>query len=197
MHSSYFLPCDKDKTEQATAFQTEFSQSCVNTHCSCRLLHCRPSQSFEWNYFPLLIERIVLSNKIRNFRKYSVVFFVSIFQKKVQKKVPIQSLVLWLDMDYINAKLSASDTNDAQKLGKGHLKDARKLLLKLQSGMPSVEHCFWCQVSISNLDFCRNCREEERVLHLLAACPALSFESITYYRWSIDSLKITRDKFLY
>ena len=35
----------------------------------------------EWNYFTLLIVRIVLSNKNRNLRKYSVIF-LSIFQKK-------------------------------------------------------------------------------------------------------------------
>ena len=34
----------------------------------------QPRQSFEWNYFPLLTGRILLSNKKSNFRKYSVVF---------------------------------------------------------------------------------------------------------------------------
>ena len=29
---------------------------------SCRLLHGRPRQPFEWNYFPILIGRILLSN---------------------------------------------------------------------------------------------------------------------------------------
>ena len=47
---------------------------------SCRLLHGQPRQPFEWNYFLLL--RMVLTNKKRNLRKYSVVFFKSIFQKK-------------------------------------------------------------------------------------------------------------------
>ena len=42
---------------------------------SCRLLHCQPRQTFEWNYFPLLCWRIVLSSKNRNLSKYSVVFF--------------------------------------------------------------------------------------------------------------------------
>ena len=49
---------------------------------SCRLLHGQPKQPFEWNYFPLLNGSIVLSNKKRNLRKYSVVFFLSIFKKK-------------------------------------------------------------------------------------------------------------------
>ena len=40
----------------------------------------RRGQPFEWNYFPLLIERIVLSNKKRNLRKYS--FFFKVFSKK-------------------------------------------------------------------------------------------------------------------
>ena len=43
----------------------------------CRLLH-----GHEWNYFPLLTGRIVLSNKKRNLRKYSVVFFKA-FSKKI------------------------------------------------------------------------------------------------------------------
>ena len=43
----------------------------------CRLLHGQP---FQWNYFPLLTGRIVLSNKNRNLSKYSVVF-LSVFQK--------------------------------------------------------------------------------------------------------------------
>ena len=48
---------------------------------SCRLLHGQPRQPFEWNYFILLTGRIVLSNRKRNLRKYSVVFLSS-FQKK-------------------------------------------------------------------------------------------------------------------
>ena len=49
---------------------------------SCRLLHGQPSQPFEWNYFPLLTGRIVLSNKKRNLIKYSVVFFKHFPKKK-------------------------------------------------------------------------------------------------------------------
>ena len=43
----------------------------------CRLPNGQPRQSFEWNYFPLLIGRIVLLNKKKEtkLRKYSVVFF--------------------------------------------------------------------------------------------------------------------------
>ena len=49
---------------------------------SCRLLHGQPRQPFEWNYFPLLTGRIVLSNKKRNLRRYSVVCFFKDFPKK-------------------------------------------------------------------------------------------------------------------
>ena len=51
---------------------------------SCSLLHGQPRQPFVWNYFPLLTGKIVLSNKKRNLRKYSV-FFLKHFPKK--KKV--------------------------------------------------------------------------------------------------------------
>ena len=47
-----------------------------------RILHGQSRQPFEWNYFPLLTERIKLSNKKRNLRKYSVVFFFKAFSKK-------------------------------------------------------------------------------------------------------------------
>ena len=43
--------------------------------------HVQLRQPFDWNYFSLLIGRIVLSNNKRNLRKYSVVFF-NIFKKK-------------------------------------------------------------------------------------------------------------------
>ena len=43
-----------------------------------------PWQPFGWNYFRLLTGRIVHSNKKRNLRKYSVVFFLKHFQKKKQ-----------------------------------------------------------------------------------------------------------------
>ena len=49
---------------------------------SCRLLHGQPTQPFKRNYFPLLNERIVLSNKKRNLRKYSVVFLKHFPKKK-------------------------------------------------------------------------------------------------------------------
>ena len=48
---------------------------------SCRLLHGQPKQPFEWNYFPLLTRRIVLSNKERSFEKIFI-SFLSISQKK-------------------------------------------------------------------------------------------------------------------
>ena len=50
---------------------------------SCRLLHGQPRQPFEWKYFPLLTGRIVLSNKKRNLRKYSVVVLKAFSKKKV------------------------------------------------------------------------------------------------------------------
>ena len=50
---------------------------------SSRLLLGQRRQPFEWNYFPLLTERIVLSNKNRNLRKYSAVFFKAFSKKKV------------------------------------------------------------------------------------------------------------------
>ena len=43
----------------------------------------QPRQPFEWNYFTLLTGRIVLSNKKRNLRKYSVFFFIHFPIKKV------------------------------------------------------------------------------------------------------------------
>ena len=50
---------------------------------SCRLLHGQPWQPFKWNYFPLLTGRIVLLNKKRNLRKYSVVFFKPFYKTRV------------------------------------------------------------------------------------------------------------------
>ena len=50
---------------------------------SCRLLHGLSRQPFEWNYFPLLTGRIVLSSKKRDLRKYSVFFFKHFPKKKV------------------------------------------------------------------------------------------------------------------
>ena len=48
-----------------------------------------------WNYFPLLTERIVLSNKKKNLRKYSVVFFKAFSKKKV----------IWLTLYYVRITL--------------------------------------------------------------------------------------------
>ena len=48
----------------------------------CSLLHGQLRQPFEWNYFLLLTGRIVLSNKKRNLRKYSEVFFKHFPKKK-------------------------------------------------------------------------------------------------------------------
>ena len=42
-----------------------------------------PTVPFEGNYFPLLIGSIVLLNKKRNLRKYSVVIFKAFSKKKV------------------------------------------------------------------------------------------------------------------
>ena len=56
----------------------------------CRLLHGQPRQPFEWNYFPLLNGRIVLSYKKRNLRKYSVAFFLKHFPKKWNLANPIE-----------------------------------------------------------------------------------------------------------
>ena len=45
-------------------------------------LASRGSHLNEWNFFPLLTGRIVLSNKKRNLRKYSVVFCLKHFPRK-------------------------------------------------------------------------------------------------------------------
>ena len=47
-----------------------------------RLLHGQPKQPFELNYFPLLTGILILSNKKRNLRKYSVVFLKHFPKKK-------------------------------------------------------------------------------------------------------------------
>ena len=54
---------------------------------------CMP---FEWNDFPLLTARLVLSNKIRNLRKYSVVFFKH-FLKKRYLADPTYTCKLYVD----------------------------------------------------------------------------------------------------
>ena len=51
-------------------------------------------QPFEWNYFPLVNERIVLSSKKRNLGKYSVVFFLKHFPKKRYLADPVGSVGL-------------------------------------------------------------------------------------------------------
>ena len=63
-----------------TFFWCDPSVSILDLVSHTRLLHGQPRQPFELNYFPLLNERIVLSNKKRNLRKYSLVF-LSILQK--------------------------------------------------------------------------------------------------------------------
>ena len=61
------------------------------------VLHGQPRQPFEWNYFPLLTGRIVLSNKKkRNLRKYSVVSFKAFSPKKSYLANPIYLLILTL-----------------------------------------------------------------------------------------------------
>ena len=52
-------------------------------------MHGQPRQPFEWSYFPLLTARIVLSNKTRNLRKYSVVFFKAFSKRKRYLEDPI------------------------------------------------------------------------------------------------------------
>ena len=62
-----------------------------------RVGYCIASrQPFEWNYFPLLIGRIILSNKKRNLRKYSVVIFKAFSKKKVFGGPCIYINYLWL-----------------------------------------------------------------------------------------------------
>ena len=53
----------------------------IGPRLPCRLLYGQPSQPFEWNYFPLLIGRIVILNKKKEFKK---IFssFLGIFQKR-------------------------------------------------------------------------------------------------------------------
>ena len=49
---------------------------------SCRLLHGQPKKPFEWNCFPLLTGRIVLSKQKKNFKKIFSSFFFKHFPKK-------------------------------------------------------------------------------------------------------------------
>ena len=67
--------CYADKPETIYALKDNIREAigCIiiahNRYCawkldrSCRLLHGQPRQPLEWNYFPLLTGRIVLSNK--------------------------------------------------------------------------------------------------------------------------------------
>ena len=70
----------------------------------CWLLHGQLGQPFERKYFPLLTGRIVLSNKKRNLRNYSV---YSIFQKKE---------VIWRNLYFIQCLLQC-----LQYVSFGHL----------------------------------------------------------------------------
>ena len=85
-----------------------------------------PGQPFEWNYFPLLTGRIVLSNKKRNFKKYSVVWFEHFPKKKIYggpyakspttSKVPlnfVMSSLYFIFIVYIN---HLSDTDISPSL---------------------------------------------------------------------------------
>ena len=65
------------------AMLNEFLFTKIEEDRSCRLLHSQLRQQFERNYFPLLTGRIVLSNKKRNLRKYSVVFLRHFPKKKL------------------------------------------------------------------------------------------------------------------
>ena len=60
-----------------------------NLDRSCRLLHGQLRQPFEGNYFPSLTGRIVLSNKIKNWRKYSAVYFKAFPTKKRYLSSPL------------------------------------------------------------------------------------------------------------
>ena len=63
----------KDNIREAIAeIQQHTIDNVLKNWIDCRLLHAQPRQPFEWNYIPLLTGRIILSNKKRNLRKYSV-----------------------------------------------------------------------------------------------------------------------------
>ena len=66
-----------------TFFWCDPSVSILDLVSHTRLLHGQPRQPFELNYFPLLNKMIVLSNKKRNLRIYSSVFF-KYFPKKTK-----------------------------------------------------------------------------------------------------------------
>ena len=62
---------------------------CLKIGPICRLLHGQPREPLPWNYFPLLTGRIVLANKKRNLRKYSIVLFKA-FPKKGYLAEPVE-----------------------------------------------------------------------------------------------------------
>ena len=70
--------CYVDKPETIDALKDNIRKAIAEIQ-----LHPIDRQPFEWNYFPLLTERIVLSNKIRNLRKYSAVLFKEFSNKKL------------------------------------------------------------------------------------------------------------------
>ena len=85
--------CYADKPETIDFLRTIFVKPLLKYSCTqsamCLkiwpivLLHGQPRQPFEWNYFPLLTGRIILSNKKSNLRKYSVFFFKHFPKKKM------------------------------------------------------------------------------------------------------------------
>ena len=63
----------------------------------------QPRQPFEWNYFPLLTERIVLSNKKKKFEK----IFRSFFKAFSNKKRYLVDLIDWfIQVDYSARNIS-------------------------------------------------------------------------------------------
>ena len=58
----------------------------------------QPRQPFECNYFPLLSGRIVLSNKKRNFRKYSAVFFKHFPKKGIWRTLNLNLFIRILNV---------------------------------------------------------------------------------------------------
>lgn len=89
--SSWFKDmCYADKPEINDALKDNICEAFVEIQLhlidnalkiwSSRLLHDQPRQSFELKYFTLLTEKILLTNKWK-LRKYSIVFFSSIWKK--------------------------------------------------------------------------------------------------------------------
>ena len=70
--------CYADKPETIDALKDNIREAIgeIQLHTIDNVLkNWQPRQPFEWYDFPLLTGKIVLSNKKRNLRKYSVVFF--------------------------------------------------------------------------------------------------------------------------